>query len=110
MKLFDMKRPPIKASLNPKTIGKEQNAYSYEHKITLDDAALSKLGLDTPKVGDKFHVMAHGTVTDVSQDSSADGRKSRRVGIQLRKMGAHALKKGSALGAVEQGISDADGG
>lgn len=108
MKLFDMKRPAVKERLSAKSVGKlSPDPYSYDHKITLDDDALTKLGIATPKVGDKFHIMAHGTVTSVNAHSSADGGNERRVGVQLKRMGAQKLDKSSALGAVDKGIADA---
>jgi hypothetical protein len=108
MKLFSM-RQSGKESLSPSSVGKfKPDPYSYEHKITLDDAALTKLGMDTPKVGDVFHVMAHGHVTSVSQDESQNGGKSRHVSLQLKKMGTQkAPKGGSALDAVNSGIKSA---
>lgn len=100
-----------KVSLAPKSAGKiSQEPYSYEHRISLDQDTLDKLGIDTPKVGDKYHVMGHGEVTSVSQHSSP-GDKSTRVELQMKHMG---LRKGSLkgggglLGAVNKGISEAD--
>lgn len=102
-----MKRPPDKVSLKANSIGSMRDPYSYEHKVTLDDAALTKLGIDTPKVGDVFDVVAHGHVTSVSQDERQNGGKSRTVSLQLKKMGAQkkASKGKSALDAVNEGIA-----
>jgi hypothetical protein len=100
-----------KESLSPKSVGKiSQEPYSYEHRITLDQDTLDRLGIGTPKVGDKYHVLGHGEVTHVSQNSSP-GEKSTRVELQMKRMG---LKKGGLKGgngllsAVNSGISEAD--
>lgn len=102
-----------KESLSPKTVGKiTQEPYSYEHRITLDQDTLDKLGIDTPKVGDKYHVIGHAEVRSVNQNASP-GEKSTRVELQMKKMG---LKKGAGklsasggiLGAVNDGIKQAD--
>lgn len=106
-----MRQSP-KESVSTGSVGKiKPDPYSYDHRISLDDATLSKLGIDTPKVGDVFHVVAHGHVTSVSQDESQNGGKSRRVSLQLQKMGAEQKEpKGkSALDAVNEGISNASG-
>ncbi len=97
-----------KKSLDGEKIGTyKPNPYSYEHRVSLDNDALTKLGIDTPKVGDVFDVMAHGHVTSVSQDESENGKKSRRVELQLKKMGASKQSKGkSVLDAVNAGIAE----
>lgn len=102
-----------KIALAGKNPGKiTQEPYSYEHRITLDQDTLGKLGIDTPKVGDKYHVMGHAEVRSVSQNASP-GEKSTRVELQMKRMGLKkgAGKLGSAggmLGAVNSGIADAD--
>lgn len=80
--------------------------YSYEHKISLDNDALTKLGMDTPKVGDVFDVMGHGHVTSVSQDESENGKKSRNVSVQLKKMAMQKQSGGSALDALSKGVAE----
>lgn len=99
-----------KISLSPKSAGKiTQEPYSYEHRITLDQDTLEKLGIDTPKVGDKYHVIGHGEVRSVSQNASP-GEKSTRVELQMKRMGLKkgAGKSGGLLGAVNSGIAEAD--
>jgi hypothetical protein len=110
LKLKDMARG--KKELTGSKIGEyKPSPYSYEHRVTLDDASLTKLGVNTPKVGDVFDVMAHGHVTSVSQDEGENGKKSRRVELQLKKMAAQKQgKKGkSALDALNEGIENAKG-
>lgn len=106
-KMADMKRS--KESLSPKTVGKiGPDPYSYEHRITLDQGALDKLGVDkVPQVGDKFHVMGHGEVVRVSQHDEA-GDKSTRVELQMKRMGVKKGAGGGLRGAVEKGIQEAD--
>lgn len=98
-----------KLSLRPKSVGKiTQEPYSYEHRITLDQDTLDKLGIETPKVGDKYHVLGHGEVKSVSQHEGP-GDKSTRVELQLKRMGMKpAAKKGSLRDAVNAGIKQAE--
>lgn len=111
VKLADMKR--TKESLSPKNVGKmSPDPYSYEHRISLDQDALTKMGVSgTPKVGDVFHIMGEGHVHSVNAHSS-DGSNSLSVGIQLKKLGAKPKSKGSSKGgafdAVSKGVKDAD--
>lgn len=105
LRLKDMARS--KKELTGDKVGSyKPSPYSYEHRVTLDADALSKLGIDTPKVGDVFDVMAHGHVMSVSSNESENGKKSHRVELQLKKMAAKAQKKGgkSMLDAVSDGV------
>lgn len=107
-KMANLKRP--KESLSPKSVGKiSPDPYSFEHRITLDADTLKQLGVDTPKVGDTYHVMGHGEVRSVSQHDGGAGDKSTRVELQMKRLGLKpkAAKSSGLLGAVNQGISDA---
>lgn len=107
IKLANMGRT-AKVSLG-KNVGKiSPDPYSYEHRLSLDQDAMSKMGISkTPTVGDVFHVMGEGHVHSVNTDGS--GNVS--IGLQMRKLGAK--KKGGtgpkedALSAVNKGIKDA---
>lgn len=108
IKLANMGRT-AKVSL-AKNIGKiSPDPYSYEHRLSLDQDAMSKVGMSqTPKVGDVFHVMGEGHVHSVS----SDGGGNLSVGLQMRKLGVkkkggHAAPKEDALTAVNKGIKDA---
>lgn len=104
VKLADMKRS--KVSLKSSNVGKiTPDPYSYEHRISLDQDALTKMGVSkTPTVGDVFHVMGEGHIHSVN----TDGNGGFSVGMQLKKLGAKPKgKKGGALGAMESGIKDA---
>jgi len=108
-KMVDLRRP--KESLKPKSIGKiNPDPYSYEHRITLDQDTLGKLGMDMPKTGDKFHVMGHAEVKSVSQNDHGDGDKTSRVELQLKRMALRPKSKGDGglRGAVDAGIKQAD--
>lgn len=96
-----------KESLSPKAVGKiSQEPWSYEHRISLDQDTLGKLGISTPNVGDKYHVIGHGEVTSVNQDAQP-GNKTTRVQLQMKRLG---LKKatGGLRGAVDSGIKQAN--
>lgn len=110
LKLTDMAQAPEKREKlsGPGVGGPAINPYSYEHRISLDDAALTKLGMSTPKVGDKMLMHAHGEITSVSSHQSNDSKKgkaSRNVQFQIHKMGMSSLGgKGGMADAVESGI------
>lgn len=110
VKLGNMARS--KVSLKPSNVGKiSPDPYSYEHRISLDQDALTKMGVaKTPTVGDVFHVMGEGHVHSVN----TDGTGNMTVGMQLRKLGAKKVgaapgksSKGGAFEAVSKGIKDA---
>lgn len=108
-KMADLKRP--KESLKPKSVGKiSPEPYSYEHRISLDQDSLDKLGIDVPKVGDTYHVLGHAEVKSVSQNDHGAGDKSTRVELQFKRMGMKPKPKGAGglLGAVNSGIKQAE--
>lgn len=73
--------------------------YPYGLSITLDDDALSKLGVDKmPKVGGKMTIEARVTVTACSESDRQGGGKSRRCELQITdlELGGGPAKKGSA--------------
>jgi hypothetical protein len=104
-----------KVSLKPGNVGKlSPDPYSYEHRITLDQDAMTKMGAaKTPTVGDVFHVMGEGHVHSVN----SDGNGGFSVGLQMKKLGLKpknsAGSKGSstkagAFDAVTNGIKQAN--
>jgi hypothetical protein len=99
-----------KKELEGPSVGKyKPDPYSYSHRISLDSDALSKLGIDTPKVGDVFDVGAHGHVISVEESDRANGQKSRRVELQLKKMAATKQKGSKSMfDAVSAGIKAAE--
>lgn len=107
VKLADMKRS--KVSLKSSNVGKiTPDPYSYEHRISLDQDALTKMGVSkTPTVGDVFHVMGEGHIHSVNTDGSG----GFSVGMQLKKLGAKpkakSSGKGGAFDAISRGIKDA---
>lgn len=108
-KLFDMGRAPIKESLSPETVGAEKpSPYSYEHRISLNNEDMEKLGMNEPQVGDVFHVLGEGHVQSVDQSEHQNGDKTHNVSLQLKKMAIKARSKSgpSMLGAVSKGIQD----
>jgi hypothetical protein len=111
VKLADMKRS--KESLSPKNVGKiSPDPYSYEHRISLDEDAMDKLGMnELPKVGDKYHVHGIAHVASVNMNQDTGGKKRKRVELQFHQMGVAPAPKsstGGAKGAVESGIKDAN--
>src|ERR1700761_7723255 len=88
-----------KVSLNPKTAGKiTQEPYSYEHRITLDQGTLDKLGIETPKVGDTYHVLGHAEVKSVSQHAQP-GEKTTRAELQFKRLGMKKASPGLGSGS-----------
>lgn len=105
-KMADLSRG--KESLGAKPGKITSSPYSYEHRIALDAGTLGKLGIDTPQVGDKYHVLGHAEVTSVSSNHDSEGGKSTRAELQFKKLGLK--KKGSpgAVDAVTSGINEAN--
>ena len=112
VKLANMAKP--KESLKPESVGKlTPDPYSYNHRITLDQDALDKMGVTaTPKVGDVFHVLGEGHVHSVDMNHSAGGKQNLSVGVQMRKMGmkpkGSTPKAGGAFAAVSKGVDEAN--
>lgn len=89
MKLSDMKLSKVqKKDMMPTAVSADSGPdYPYGLHITLDSAALDKLGISKlPKVGAKMSLQAVGVITSVSQHESKD-HDSRSVKIQLQEMG-----------------------
>lgn len=115
VKLADMKRS--KESLSPKNVGKiAPDPYSYEHRISLDEDAMDKLGMnELPKVGAQYHVHGIAHVASVNLNEGGGDKKQRKnVSLQLHKMAVIPAPKsqpsttGGAKQAVESGIKDAN--
>lgn len=110
-KMSDLARGKESIGTKPGKI--TSSPYSYEHRISLDQNDQEKLGIGSagnpPQVGDKYHVLGHAEVTNVSQNQDAEGGKSGRMELQFKKLG---LRKKGGLGgaqaAVESGIQDAN--
>ena len=77
MKMSDMGQAfgeSEKEGLSGKKLGQPAiNPYQYQHRVSLDDKSLTKLGFGSklPKIGDQFMVHALGEVHSVTQHSSA---------------------------------------
>ncbi len=114
--MIDMKRTKAeqKARSKPTSVGQSQ--YPYGLSISLGHSELTKLGIDKlPQVGTKIHLAAQAHVVSVSQNTDADG-ESRRVDLELRKLGVtpkpsapspEATNKGM-LGAIDKALAPAD--
>lgn len=104
VKMADLKR--TKESLAPGNTGKlSPSPYSSDHRIALDQDALTKMGVqETPKVGDVFHVMGEGHVHSVNVDPSGG---NLQVGMQMKQLGVKKKQGSGAMAAVNKGISDA---
>jgi hypothetical protein len=99
----------LKERNSPKTrsLEYEGSKYPYGLCITLESQALDKLGLDTlPKPGTKMQLAATVVVTSASLNQRQDGEDSKRLELQIEKMG---LAKGSdgAVAALEDGMKEA---
>lgn len=86
MKMADMKLSKSeKKDTMPHAVDSQPD-YPYGLRLSLDSAALEKLGITSlPKVGAKLEVEAIGVVTSVSQHESKNN-DSRHVEIQLQEM------------------------
>jgi hypothetical protein len=82
------------------------NPFSYEHKIAMDDAAMTKLGASTPKVGDKLLLHAKVVADDAVASGQSGSKKHHLMIHKIESMGkAVGLGGGGSLeGAVDAGI------
>ena len=86
MKMADMKMSKTEKKGSMPCSVDSQPDYHYGLRLSLDSAALEKLGMTTlPKVGAKVMVSAIGVVTSVSQHESKNN-DSRNVEIQLQEL------------------------
>lgn len=115
MPLVDMKREAKKGKRGGGPVSMDdEGGYHHGLKVHLGEDEMGKLGLDTPRVGDKLHIIAHGHVHSVSEDTDAEGNTRRSVGIELRKMqvgkgkaSEEDLNKG-ARAAIDKAVEDKD--
>jgi chromosome condensin MukBEF ATPase and DNA-binding subunit MukB len=91
--LADMKMTKSeKKDTMPTTAEANSPSYPYGLRLSLDSAALEKLGITSlPKVGAKLMVHGMGVVTSVSQHESKNN-DSRNVEIQLQEMGVESAE------------------
>lgn len=119
MKLKHMAQKSKKESLGPPTVaggngdgGTSGPTYPYGLKISLDHETLGNLGIKAlPTVGSHIHIHARAHVASVSQnEDSHKGKKTmrRNVELQIHHMAVGKPDADSAVGAVEDGISQAD--
>jgi hypothetical protein len=94
-KLHDMKvnekERKKERGLMESPVSSSSDKYPWGLRLNLDKAALEKLGIDLPKVGTDYHVMAVASVVSVSKHdrSSADGEdhSSQTLELQIEKLG-----------------------
>lgn len=103
MKLTSLKLPKGKKSSSIDKSVADSPSYPYGTELRLDDKALTKLKMKTPKVGRKVFVGAEGVVTSVSERDGAYG-KDRDVCIQLTKL-VIEQDKGTAVDAVNEALA-----
>lgn len=60
--------------------------YPWGLQIRLEDEELTKLGVQTPGVGDEWHIVCTACVTAVSETQMADGEQERCVTLQIEMM------------------------
>jgi len=98
--------PEKREKLSGKGVGGPAiNPYSYEHRISLDDAALTKLGVSTPKVGDKL--LLHAKVVTGAVASGQSGAMKHHLMIHKAESIGKAVGIGGGgglAGAVNAGI------
>jgi hypothetical protein len=110
MALKDMKRSKTLQNADEK-IGPSNpdgEDYHYGLNVSLGHEEMKKLGLKTPRVGDKVKIHAHGHVTSVSESHHAGDKKpNRRVELQLRKMEVGSESEGHVANPAADGAKSA---
>lgn len=113
MSMVDMKRTPKEKKAQEKKYDKPMSShadYGYGLNVDLDHEHMTKLGMATPKVGDKIPMKVHGHVTSVSENHhDGDDEPTRRVSIQLRHIGIENEKRteGMVSDPVAEGAKNA---
>ncbi len=88
LKLRDMKLSRREKAEEASPVG-DQPDYPYGLRLSLDEDALDKLGIELPDVGDAFFVVAVATVQSVSEHQSED-RASQNVELQIEQLSLDA--------------------
>lgn len=85
MKLTSMKVDRATKAPEPCcSVAAERPAYPWGLEVTLDNESLDKLKLDPlPEAGETLMLLAKVRVSRVSSNDTADGEKSRSVGLQI---------------------------
>lgn len=88
-KLLDMKMPPPdkkKLEAVCEAPSYDGDKYPWGLRLRLGTDELKKLGIELPKVGDEFHIVAVASVTEVS---SREGRNEshKNLELQIKKLG-----------------------
>ena len=90
----------------PGSIGGED--YGYNTRMTLDHDMLEKMGVKKlPTVGSKMKVHALAHVVSTSEDHSTDGKKRRRVELQMHHMGVAPHRERGTDDDTTKGAVDA---
>ena len=72
---------------SPVAIDNDREKYPYGLELSLDEKALSKLGVkELPKVGTKLMLEAKVVVGSVRESERANGRSSKHMGLQITDM------------------------
>jgi hypothetical protein len=80
--------------------------YPYGLEISLDEAALKKLGIDLPEVGAEMALEAVVEVSSTSQSESAAGGKNRSLRLQITEM---CLSKAGSKSSAESKLYNKEG-
>jgi len=67
----------------PTSLASDAPSYPYGLNISLDEAAIEKLGIDLPKVGKTLTLIAKVDVTSVSINEHTGGEEHRNVSLQI---------------------------
>lgn len=95
MKLVSMKQSPKEVKEQSEPVKDEGPRYPYGLCLTLNEEALTKLGIkELPKVGESFTIAAKGTIT-MARSMETQGHNSKGVDLQITDLGVSSGEKKS---------------
>lgn len=107
LKLTDADKKKRAKEFDPKNVDAQPD-YPYGTRLSLDDAALEKLGIDElPKAGSELHVTGIVKVTGTSQNADEKGSSDRRVELQITHLAIEGPKKKGAMADMYESSADA---
>lgn len=93
LKSMKIEKEAAEKMYGPATAVAEAPQYPYGLRLSLDNAALEKLGIEMPEVGDKMKMLAQVEVVGTSAYDAKEGGKRLSVELQITDMGIKEMEE-----------------
>lgn len=101
MPLKNMKITEKEAKEDLKPSKQNLPRYPWGLSINLDNDTLAKLGItDLPEAGAEMSIIANAKVESTGEDERADGKKNRRMTLQITEMAIEGKLEKSTLDTI----------